>query len=195
VVNDDGTCAVLNINQSQGVAGWTELTTDGDILELAEVDGGLFATVQRTVDGDDYVFLEKFDYDRHTDACVRLELGSSSTMTNLDHLATATVQVRADDMTMEPQVVSGGGEVSVLSGDVPIPSDVRPAWTCTSPEEYASTATNYATRRLDKRSTARRPSSPESVASKSAATATDRPSQSPCPSLNPRTSAPSKWKW
>lgn len=124
VVNDDGTCAVLNINQSQGVAGWTELTTDGDILELAEVDGGLFATVQRTVDGDDYVFLEKFDYDRHTDACVRLELGSSSTMTNLDHLATATVQVRADDMTMEPQVVSGGGEVSVLSGDVPIPSDV-----------------------------------------------------------------------
>lgn len=115
VLNVDGTMAVLNINVDQGVAGWTEITTDGEFLDACEVDDTLYVTVQRNINGTPTKFIEAFDYDYYTD-CAAQTGGSANVYS---HLNGETVAVRADGQTMESAVVAANA-VAVLSGDVPI---------------------------------------------------------------------------
>lgn len=121
VVNADGTAAVLNINLDQGVAGWTKCVTDGSFLDVCEVGDELFVVVERDIDGDDVLFMERFDYDFFTDCAVQASLSDETTISGLDHLDGETVAVRADGVTME-RVEVASGDAAIRSGDVPIES-------------------------------------------------------------------------
>ncbi len=46
-LNDDGTLAVLNIDNNEKILAWTEWKTDGNIVEIEGVDQSLFVVVER----------------------------------------------------------------------------------------------------------------------------------------------------
>ena len=64
----EGTIAVFHSVRSEDLAGWTLWTTDGTIQSVAAVGNSLFATIKRTINSSDVVWLEQFDWDITLDA-------------------------------------------------------------------------------------------------------------------------------
>lgn len=69
--NSDGTLAILQLVEVQKIRNFTPWTTNGSYLSVASIAGDLYASVQRTVDGDTKYFLELFDQDITLDCAVR----------------------------------------------------------------------------------------------------------------------------
>jgi hypothetical protein len=104
----DGTIAILSALEEQGVAGWTQITTDGYFRQLASQDGYIFAVVEREIQGNMEFFLEQIDFNYLVDSGKKYVYESpSSTVTGLDHLNDETVKVIADGYRYE-RTVSGG---------------------------------------------------------------------------------------
>jgi hypothetical protein len=64
VVNGDGTVAVLNVMRSEGINGWTRITTDGNIKRVETIGEFVYFIVERDTG---YYFLEKHDPDYYMD--------------------------------------------------------------------------------------------------------------------------------
>jgi len=128
--NTDGTLAVLNLNVEQGVAGWTQWTIDGAVVDMVEVSDSLYIVTEREIDGDTRHFLEAFDFAMVTDCALTpaqlnqtndlllFAIGAEGydTVPGYDHLEGATVQVRGSSHTLEDAVVTGGA-IAPMSGD------------------------------------------------------------------------------
>tara|TARA_R110001599_G_scaffold57863_4_gene159354 strand:+ start:6190 stop:8832 length:2643 start_codon:yes stop_codon:yes gene_type:complete len=69
----EGTIAVFHSVRSEQLAGWTLWTTNGKYQSVAAVGNNLFATVKRTINGSDVVWLEKFDWDKTLDASISVD--------------------------------------------------------------------------------------------------------------------------
>lgn len=72
VVNKDGTLAVLNTKQSQGLNGWSLCSTDGKFLDVAVINDITYFAVERTINGQKKYFLEHWDDNAKLDLGVTL---------------------------------------------------------------------------------------------------------------------------
>lgn len=67
VVNSDGTLAILNSKQSQGLNGWSLCDTDGKILDVCVINDVTYFAVEREISGVKHYFLEHWDDDARLD--------------------------------------------------------------------------------------------------------------------------------
>lgn len=95
IVNNDGSCAVLNTLRSQDINGWTDWAdADGQVKSCINVGDFIFTTVKRN--GTDT--LEQWDFDRMLDSSVKQEgVASDKVIDGLDHLEGKTVTVIGED--------------------------------------------------------------------------------------------------
>lgn len=109
IVNSDGTLTFGCILDEQSVKGFTQCTTDGLYKNVA-VDGDvMYCLVSRTINGQENLYLEKFDFNINTDASVEYTMGlPTDTFTGLDHLEGETCRVYADGNILNDVTVSGG---------------------------------------------------------------------------------------
>lgn len=72
VVNKDGTLAVLNTKQSQGLNGWSLCTTNGKFLDVAVINDTTYFAIEREIAGEKRYFIEHWDDDAKLDLSVVL---------------------------------------------------------------------------------------------------------------------------
>lgn len=102
VVNADGTLAVLNTKQSQGLNGWSLCTTNGKFLDVVVINDTTYFAVERVIDGQNRYFLE------HWDDNARLDLG-----------VTLTSETAKETWQDEELAVFNGMEVGVYLDGLP----------------------------------------------------------------------------
>lgn len=108
----DGSLATLTIYRAEGVTGWTRQETDGAFRCVAELDGVVYAVVERTGG----FRLERFDAAMSLDACVAATGDAAGrTWSGLAHLEGRTVAVLADGAPRDAVAVVGG-RISVDPG-------------------------------------------------------------------------------
>jgi hypothetical protein len=133
----DGSLATLTIYRAEGVTGWTRQETDGAFRSLAEMEGTVYAVVERA----GRFGLECFDDALRLDAAVWATRQASGTgWSGLAHLEGRTVGVLADGAPRETAVVLGGSiaiepEAEVVQAGLPFTHLVEPM-----PPETASAA-------------------------------------------------------
>ncbi len=115
VVNADGTIAVLNSRRESDVQAWTQWTTydgsdddSGGFKAVGVVLDDVYFAVQRTFNGETFLFLEQRDPDLYTDCAVQREAASTDAITGLDHLDGAECRVKADGFVLGNETPSGG---------------------------------------------------------------------------------------
>ncbi|TPG60563.1 hypothetical protein EAH89_04160 [Roseomonas nepalensis] len=102
----DGSLATLTIYRAEGVTGWTRQETDGAFRCVAELDGAVYAVVERAGS----FRLERFDDALSLDACVAAKGDATgSNWLGLGHLEGRTVSVLADGAPRDAAAVAGGG--------------------------------------------------------------------------------------
>ena len=72
VVNSDGTLAVLNSKQSQGLNGWSLCATNGKFLDVCVINDTTYFVVSRVIGGVTKYFIEHWDDDARLDLSVIL---------------------------------------------------------------------------------------------------------------------------
>jgi hypothetical protein len=108
VVNDGDIC-VMGVNVEREVIGWSRWTTNGNFLQLTEVDDSLYALVQRT----NGIFLEKLtDEDVYLD-CYYTSSSTSSEYAAANGLHNETVAVVADGTVHANVTVSAAGNFTL----------------------------------------------------------------------------------
>jgi hypothetical protein len=69
VVNEDGTCAVLNTMRSEEISGWTKWTTEGEFKDVVVLDKDVYFLVSRN----NTYFIERLTEGTYTDHNVLIE--------------------------------------------------------------------------------------------------------------------------
>jgi hypothetical protein len=128
-VRDDGDLLGLTYMKAQEIIGWHHHTTNGDFKWVATIPGDnedeLWAVVKRTIDGTDIVTIERmyetFDGDDMSDAFyvdsgLTYDGSEATTLTGLDHLAGATVEVLADGLVQDATLVQASGAIGLNPG-------------------------------------------------------------------------------
>ena len=72
VVNADGTLAVLNTKQSQGLNGWSLCSTNGRFLDVAVIGDTTYFAIERVINGEKRYFIEHWDDNAKLDLSVVL---------------------------------------------------------------------------------------------------------------------------
>lgn len=109
LVNNDGTLAIYQTLAEQDVSAWTLCTTDGSFLRCQEVGDEIYFLIERTIDGQEKLYLERLNFDIFTDSQSTFTFGGpTSVITGLDHLEAKTVKVRGDGFVQPDQIVVGG---------------------------------------------------------------------------------------
>lgn len=109
----DGVMATLTIDRDQDVVGWARQTTDGLFESVASVPTStgeqVWAIVNRTVGGVTKRYIERFTSGVNVDCGVTATSGpGAATWSGLAHLEGKTVDIVADGVVMQPQVVASG---------------------------------------------------------------------------------------
>ena len=108
-VNADGTLAIFQTLLEQNIAAWTLSDTDGLFKRVVNVGADIFFIITRSIEGTDYDFLEKLNWDIFTDCSITKTLTPAGTLvTGLDYLNGKEVQVKADGYVFNPKTVIGG---------------------------------------------------------------------------------------
>ncbi|GGG50133.1 phage protein [Caldovatus sediminis] len=103
----DGALGTLTLFRAEQVTAWTRQETDGAFRALAEVDGTVWAVVERH--GGGRFFLERFDATLGLDAAVAAEAAAPQAVwSGLAHLEGRTVGVLADGSVRAPAPVLDG---------------------------------------------------------------------------------------
>jgi len=127
VVNGDGTVAVHHSLRRQEISGWTLWDSPGAsgsdaVLNVAVVGNTPYFLVRRGIGAAMRYCIEKHDPARMFDASVTASFAEpTDTLSGLDHLEGAEVQVFADGALRDPAVVTGGA-VAVRDGGAPYPA-------------------------------------------------------------------------
>jgi hypothetical protein len=104
----DGALATLTLYRGEQVTAWTRQETEGAFRALAEIDGTVWAVVERGAGG--RFFLERFDPEVAFDAAVSATAAAPQVgWGGLAHLETRAVGVLADGAVRPPATVLGGG--------------------------------------------------------------------------------------
>jgi hypothetical protein len=116
----DGVLATLTVDRDQDVVGWARQITDGSYESVATIPNTsgeeAFALVSRTVNGSVVRYVERFAAGVYVDAgVVAVSVPGATVWGGLDHLEGKTVDVVADGVPMQQQVVA--------SGQITIPRD------------------------------------------------------------------------
>lgn len=115
-VRTDGVLVSMTIDREEGVMAWARHTTDGLFESVATVPtssgtDAVWVSVQRTIDGSTVRYIEAWDaavnYSMHSAVNVSL-LPATDTIIGLDHLEGETVDVIADGVVFDQQVVTSG---------------------------------------------------------------------------------------
>lgn len=121
VVNGDGTMAVYNTLRSQEIAAWTEWTTDGTFKDVAVVEQERYCAVVRTINGVDYLTLERFDEDYRLD-CAVIATPVADAVSGLSHLDGESCRARAGNIVLDDVTPSGGAVSLTADGSSYSPS-------------------------------------------------------------------------
>lgn len=113
MVRNDGLIATLTVDRDQDVVGWARQVTDGKFESVASIPtvGGeqMWAIVNRTINGNTVRYIERFVAGIHVDSGISATSGpGASVWTGLAHLEGKTVDIVADGVPMQQQVVTGG---------------------------------------------------------------------------------------
>ncbi len=102
----DGSLGTLTLYRAEQVTAWTRQETDGAFRALAEIDGTVWAAVERQAGR---LFLERFDPALALDAAVGASAAEPlAAWSGLAHLEGRTLGVLADGAVREPAVATGG---------------------------------------------------------------------------------------
>lgn len=113
MVNDDGTCAVLNSLREQNLLAITLFETQGDFESVCVSGNKTFFVVKRSIDGSDVRYLEVLNSDNTMDASLVQTSGSETTSwSGLSHLDGEECRVRGDDFILGNETPSSGSITS-----------------------------------------------------------------------------------
>lgn len=113
LVRADGVMATLTVDRDQDVIGWARQTTDGlyeSVASLPSEDGEqVWAIVKRTINGVTKRYVERFVSGVQVDCGITgTSVGGQATWGGLAHLEGKLVDIVADGVPMQPQIVVGG---------------------------------------------------------------------------------------
>jgi hypothetical protein len=117
LVNADGTLAMHVTLRSQEIAAWSKWTTAGLYKAVCSPESARYCAVQRTINGSDVLYLERFDESYRLDAALRVTFalpGQSSTG-GLVHLNGELCRVRDGNIVLD-DATPAAGSVN-LTGD------------------------------------------------------------------------------
>ena len=113
MVNDNGTCAVLNSLREQDLLAWSLFETQGFFEDVAVSGNKTFFIVKRSVDGVDVRFLEVLNTDNKLDGSITASSGSPTTAwSGFDHLDGEAVKIIGDSFILESETPSSGAITS-----------------------------------------------------------------------------------
>lgn len=137
VVNDDGTCAVLNSLREQSLLAWTLFETQGSFEDVCVSGNQTFFVVKRTINGSEVRYLEVLNGSNRMDSSLLQTSGTATTSwTGLGHLDGQSSRVIGDDFMLEDEIPASGEITSsesvttleaglqFLSKITPLPLDV-----------------------------------------------------------------------
>lgn len=109
----DGVLATMTVDRDQDVIGWARQTTDGFYESVAAipVEGGdqIWAVVRRVINGQTVRHIERFvEGCQVDDGIAATSAGGQATWSGLGHLEGKTVDIVADGVVMQRQLVVGG---------------------------------------------------------------------------------------
>lgn len=113
LVRADGVLATMTVDRDQDVIGWARQITDGAFESVASIptENGdqVWAVVRRTINGQNVRYIERFATDLRVDSGVNAtSVGGSKVWGGLAHLEGKSVDIVADGVVMQQQVVTGG---------------------------------------------------------------------------------------
>lgn len=109
----DGVMATMTVDRDQDVVGWARQITDGAYESVASIptaDGDqVWAIVRRTINGQNVRYIERFVDGCQVDGGIfATSVAGQSTWSGLTHLEGKTVDIVADGVVMQQQVVTNG---------------------------------------------------------------------------------------
>ena len=112
IVNDDGTCAVLNSLREQNLLAITLFETQGDFESVCVSGNKTWFIVKRTIDGATVRYLEVLNSDNTMDSSLVQSAASTTSWTGLDHLDGEEVRVKGDGYILANATPSSGAITS-----------------------------------------------------------------------------------
>lgn len=113
LVRADGVIATLTVDRDQDVVGWARQITDGQFESVASIPTAtgeqMWAIVRRTVNGVQTRYVERFTSGIRVDCGISAVSGPGAAVWGgLAHLEGKTVDIVADGVVMQQQIVTGG---------------------------------------------------------------------------------------
>lgn len=113
LVRADGVLATMTVDRDQDVIGWARQITDGAFESVASIptEGGdqVWAVIRRNINGQNVRYIERFVTGLRVDSGVNAtSVGGSKVWGGLAHLEGKSVDIVADGVVMQQQVVTGG---------------------------------------------------------------------------------------
>ena len=119
IVNSDGSATILNTLRSQDINGFTGWNTDGNIKSVCVVDEELYISVEREVNSQTVIYIERWDFDYKLD-CARKDTASNIQLGTVDHLFNEQVQIIVEDKgyVLAPRTVGTSNQISLDTDEV-----------------------------------------------------------------------------
>jgi len=119
IVNSDGSATVLNTLRSQDINGFTSWNTDGNIKSVCVVDQELYMSVEREVNSQSLIYIERWDFNYKLD-CARKDTASQIQLGSIDHLFNEQVQIIVEDKgyVLPARTVGASNQISLDSNEV-----------------------------------------------------------------------------
>lgn len=113
MVRADGVLATMTVDRDQDVIGWARQITDGAFESVAAIPtvagDQVWAVVRRTINGQNVRYIERFTADVRVDSGVNATSdGGASVWGGLGHLEGKMVDIVADGVVMQQQLVTAG---------------------------------------------------------------------------------------
>lgn len=107
--NSDGTCTVFCTLRTQEVNAMALWVTKGDYQSVGVVLDEVYFAIKRTIDGEDFIFIEKQDSDLTVDCALTGGAASSAT---IPHLPNTEIDILLDGQIQRAQLTDENGDVT-----------------------------------------------------------------------------------
>ena len=103
------TVQIYSVSEQDSIKGYLGAITPTNYFSMCEVGDEIYFLIERTIDGQEKLYLERLNFDIFTDSQSTFTFGGpTSVITGLDHLEAKTVKVRGDGFVQPDQIVVGG---------------------------------------------------------------------------------------
>ncbi len=121
IVNSDGTLAIYHSVRSEKIAAWFQWNTTGNFESVTELNGIIYASVKRTINGATVYYLEKFNFDRTLDCSAVLSNVSGNIWEGLSHLVASSASCIDSNIYHGDFTVDGSGRITINeTGTAPV---------------------------------------------------------------------------